>query len=37
MAKRKYQPVRVAKKDFRSNTATHRVNVSAPKRGGYRM
>lgn len=31
------QNVNVARRDFRRNSGTHVKNVSAPKRGGYRL
>lgn len=34
---RRIQSVRVAKSDFRRHSGTKPINVSAPKRGGYRM
>lgn len=34
---RKIQSVRVARADFKRHTGTKRINVSAPKRGGYRL
>ena len=34
---RRKQSTRVASKDFKMHTGTKPINISAPKRGGYRM
>lgn len=34
---RKPQSVSTAKRDFKRSAGTHVKNVSAPKRGGYRL
>lgn len=34
---RRMQSVKVAKRDFKRSSGTHIKNVSAPKRGGYRL
>lgn len=37
MKGRKIQSRRAASRDFRRNNGTKPINLSAPKRGGYRM